>query len=385
MIVATLRRTSQQPELLLWVLYLLLFPLYVFKSGLPQPGDLLVLLMAPVVLLRWDGRLPGPSAQALRPLLVFTSYVVVSALAWSIATSSWTIDLQRGFLLSPAFYVYNALLFVIAIVLYRRHGDTLLAVTVYTLIASVLMQAALSLVYSRGDIRGQVLFNNPNQLGYFSLLSGTILLLLQRRLRLPTWLVAVTLLGCSYLALLSASKAALGSLAILVAVAVFDRLRTVFLVGGIVALALSVSSPLTVIVERTEHRIRNDQHSGFFLERGYDRILNHPEYWIAGSGEGNYLRFKDTTTVGSVELHSSAGTLFFCYGFAGTGLFLWFLWRIVRGAPIRLQLQLLPAAAYGFVHQGLRFTLLWVLLAIVVVLRAEGSAPAGPGRRGARP
>ena len=61
--------------------------------------------------------------------------------------------------------------------------------------------------------------------------------------------------------------------------------------------------------------------------------------------------------------------LFFCYGVVGATLFLAFLARVVVGAGLQTALLLVPAAAYGLSHQGMRFTLLWVLLACVVAIK----------------
>jgi hypothetical protein len=46
---------KQDPMLILWTMYLLLDPIYVFRSGLPQPGDMLVIFLTPLALSRWNG------------------------------------------------------------------------------------------------------------------------------------------------------------------------------------------------------------------------------------------------------------------------------------------------------------------------------------------
>jgi hypothetical protein len=147
------------------------------------------------------------------------------------------------------------------------------------------------------------------------------------------------------------------------------RLRTM-IVAGLVLLALVfTSNPFSDAIDRTAQRFQIDQSLGFFEERGYDRIWNHPEYWVLGSGEGAYERFKDTTIIGSHELHSSLGTLFFCYGAVGLLVFLIFMWTVMRRTRLHAWLVMAPAFAYGMTHQGLRFSLMWVLLGVVVALR----------------
>ena len=103
---------------------------------------------------------------------------------------------------------------------------------------------------------------------------------------------------------------------------------------------------------------------------------------------------RETSVIGAHELHSSAGTIFFCYGIVGTVLFGVFSWRVIQRGRLRYVLMLLPASAYGLTHQGLRFTLLWVLLAMFIALkdyerrRVVAAPPArrpGPLRRPLHP
>ena len=48
--------------------------------------------------------------------------------------------------------------------------------------------------------------------------------------------------------------------------------------------------------------------------------------------------------------------------------------RVAHGAGLQTAALLVPAAAYGLSHQGLRFTLLWVLLACVVAIKESNRA-----------
>ena len=46
-----------------------------------------------------------------------------------------------------------------------------------------------------------------------------------------------------------------------------------------------------------------------------------------------------------------------------------FLWRLFRGARIRLAMTLIPIMAWIISHQGLRESMLWVLLAMFAVVK----------------
>jgi hypothetical protein len=258
-------------------------------------------------------------------------------------------------------------------VLYRRFGDQFLRVTAYSTIASLVFQATVSFFYSRGGLRGSVLFNNPNQLGYYALLSATVLVLLQNRVRMRPTLIAATLLVAAYLATLASSKSALLGMAILFGLALFQKIRTVLILSVLAGVAISTLQPIQQAINNAEYRIENDTHHEFFLERGYDRILNNPEYWITGAGEGYFGRFSSSTLIGSAEIHSSYGTIFFCYGILGSLVFLFFLYQLFKGVPFRRAIIMVPAGAYSVVHQGLRFTLLWMVLALVTCHWDEGN------------
>jgi hypothetical protein len=245
------------------------------------------------------------------------------------------------------------------------------------------LQVAVSFVFSRGSMRGEVLFNNPNQLGYYAMLSASILMMAHRRVGLTTVPLTVGMLAAAYLSLFSASRAALAGLVILLAIGFLSRLRSM-LIAAVLAVPIIFSSPFDAAIERTQDRVANDDSLGFFEERGYDRISAHPEYLVMGAGEGGFKRFEDSTAIGSHEMHSAYGTILFSYGIVGCVLFIVLCVQLVRGAPLRLMLMLLPAASYSVTHQGLRFTLLWVLLAFPMLMqagRARAARPAAGHRR----
>jgi hypothetical protein len=137
----------------------------------------------------------------------------------------------------------------------------------------------------------------------------------------------------------------------------------------VLAVLTFTANPFSRAIEKAQSRIANDQSHGLLEERGYDRVWNNPEYWFFGAGEGDYKRFADTTVIHSHELHSSAATLFFSYGVIGVALFAVFLWLALKGLSGRMWIVVLPGFAYGMVHQGLRFTLMWVMLGFVIALR----------------
>jgi hypothetical protein len=360
----------RDPVLLLWSLYVLLFPIYYLPSGLPQPSAVVIVLLAPLVFARFDGRIFPAARGPVRALGTFLLYVIAETLIWTLLESAYTLSARNGFLIVPIWYLFDFLVFMVTLLLYRTYRERFLKLTLWLVLISALTQAALSfpIAAARGG-RTTLLFNNPNQLGFYALLSATLITFGRGRVRLDNKLVAAGLVACGYLGLLSASKGALLAIGLLVVVGVLSNPRMIVLAAASMLILLMVSNPVSEALDRTTSRFGRTDELGMLESRGYDRIMNHKEYWVLGAGEGDYQRFEDTTVIGDHELHSSGGTIFFCYGIVGSLVFLNFMWNIVRRAPFRRSLLLLPAFVYGLSHQGLRFTLLWVLLATFVNLK----------------
>jgi O-antigen ligase len=371
-IVATLQqitRIRRDALLVMWTLVVLLLPFYVFDSGVPQPADWIALLLLPMLLRTWNGRLPGPLIRPLKSLVLFMVYVFLVNIVWSFVIFSFSINAKNGFLMAPTYYLFNALLFFTFLLMFQRYGEFLLWLTVRLVLAAVFLQVLVSAVGRASHGRSTGMFNNPNQLGYYALLSACLILFGQKRFKISTVLVTAGLAACSYLALLSASKAALASICGLGAVLLISKLRTIVLAGIVFSVLIFTSNPFSRAIDRAQDRIENDESYGFFEERGYDRIVAFPEYWMFGAGEGYYNRFKEVSAIGAHELHSSTATLFFCYGIAGVTLFGLFMWGVMAGAGLRSWIIVGAGFAYGMTHQGLRFRLLWLLLAMVCSLR----------------
>ncbi|MEZ4365358.1 MAG: hypothetical protein R2939_03600 [Kofleriaceae bacterium] len=363
------------PAMLAWITYLLLVPLYVFKSGLPQPGDLFIMIMVPAVLWRWNGRLPRAAREALQPLLWFTGWVFVVNYSWAMILGKFGLFGPDTFVLYPLYYLYNALVFLAALVLFRRHGEAFLRVTLYVTYG-IVGALVLSSFVTRGDgLRGSLFFNNPNQLGYYALLSACIIELLHRRLKQRRLTSGLALCACGYLSLISASRAAAIGISLLLIFMIFSNPRTL-VVASIAAIALLAGGgPISNAIDASQQRVLAAQQNpvGFLEERGYDRLLAHKEYLLLGAGEGGFSRFNESSRVKNMEIHSSAGTVLFSYGVVGAILFLAFLGRVVWGAAARDALVLLPALIYTVAHQGLRFTMLWVLLAVFLMVKDHGA------------
>ena len=347
--------------------FMLALPFYSFANGMPQPADLamLVLLGRLALVLSRKRELPVGLWEHGLPLALFVLY------AWAL-TLVWTLRLgEARMLVYPLFYSYNLAVFGGSMLLFLRRGDGFLRMAMHAAAASLILQVLLSpLAFQADAIRQTRFLNGPNQLGYFALLAVTLFVLGDNRRRVhPAYLILV-FAAASYLAVLSLSKSALLALAALVFITGLRRpwILAVAAVAGLAAFFLSDSQPLLVKVSERLFTIGVDFDDSL-AGRGYDRLLHHPAHMFLGAGEGAFWRF-ESFIVG--EVHSSFGTLIFAYGLPGLALFVFFLARVYQSAGWASFALTLPILFYGLTHQGLRFRLLWVLLAFLAAGREQG-------------
>lgn len=374
---------SPRFHLVLFALFLLLVPFYLFgktpvpqtltsatlnrielsekvEGGVAQPADYVIAVLVLTLLAGPGfGMLPA-HLPALRIFACFVAYIALVNAAWTMLT------LNLSIMKYTAYYVYCVFVFLAFLVLYARFGERLLRVTFHGIAASLLLQAIVSpLAPERLGFRRMVFFNNPNQLGSFTVVGACLFYLGTRHIRVNGWYQVGVYTAAVYLALLSLSKAAFLSLGVLAILVLLERPLVLLvgapLLGFLLTVALNVPRDIAPgVVRNLQDRVNTKEMDESVAGRGYDRFLNHPEYVFFGAGEGGFQRFRSELIS---ELHSSYGTLLFCYGVAGTVLFTWGVVVVCRRTDIQSALCLAPVFTFGLLHQGLRSSLFWVLLA----------------------
>lgn len=348
-----------------WSLYPVLVPFYFLgktpvpgqqkvASGVPQVADFYLTAVVVLVLGGLRLRLPRPAGPVLGAFAAFVGYAALVNCTWAALLDN------TSFLVSSAYYVYDALLFLTVLVLYGHFGDRFLWATVHAVIASVLLQLLLSpLAPEPYGPRQSLFFNDENQLGYFCVLAATIVALGARRVAVSPVLRLAFYTTVGYLTFLSQCRGALLGLAALGVVALLGRpVRLLLVLAGLAAVYLVLTLDPEVVGKSWERLVTGGEYDSL-ATRGYDRMVNYPEHLFLGAGEGAYTRFR-SGLYGS-ELHSSLGSLLFCYGIVGAGCFLGGLVFVGRRDP-RAALYLVPALVHGVGHQGFRFAFFWVML-----------------------
>lgn len=360
--------------LLVWLAAMLLVPVYTSRSGKPQFADFAFLAIAGLVLFAGSKRLYGGVRSTLTPFWIFTGYGILVNAVWYLSIG------DKVFVNTSAFLLFNAMVLFAGTRVAAKATDSFVAVCVYASVASLLLQTALVHVLPTTELRHIGTFNNPNQLAYFALCSCTILVMAGERFHNIRWMIIAALACGAYLSFIAVSRAGLAAI-LLLAATFFVRRPALVFAGAIVVLALlfvsesreQPSEPRSNdftsqdLWTRKLDDVSKSDVNDYLQDRGIDRLVRHPLHVVLGAGEGGYRRFH----AGGLEMHSSLGTIVFCYGIVGAVCFGTFLYRAVLLAGVGTGVYLLPAVLYGLFHQGLRFRILWITFAVMLALGAS--------------
>lgn len=352
-----------------WALYLLLNPLYLLPSGGLQAAHLFLIATFPFVFVMWIRRLP-------RHVELFVAAGSFFAYIFMVNTIWFARYYSSVFLLSSCYVMYNMLMLVVVATIFRDQPMSLARVTRAMLLVTLVIEAAVALIVGdQGYGRTMGTFNDPNQMGYWALLTAVCFFVVREgpRLRL-TDLLALGLAGL--IIFLSVSRAAiLGFSALVMLVALFSRLDprrvlpcVVILVAALMLTHfadLGLDQSYQGVFDFAQKRFASkDTANDSLAERGYGRLWLFPEYLLFGAGDGEYtLRFNLAN-----ETHSTVGSILFAYGIVGLTLFGLLLFVLVRRADWFRTTLLIPVMIYGIAQQGVRFSMFWTFLALVFAL-----------------
>jgi len=347
----------------LWGFVILSLSFNVYGPGNPQPGDFMLVGILCIPILVVPFQMPVLIRRPVLSLAAFVLYVVFCNFVWVALTSEW------DFFKASAFYAFNFSVFFGFLVMLGQRGDDWLRWTLYGFAATLVMLALLSIPFGHRAESGrlELFFVNPNQLAYHVLLCASIVVMLAPRYNVPRLVLYGLLLCAFYIELRTYSRAGLLGIALLAAIQFTHRptlITVLALPVLLIALYLDLRALDTDLWERRFTTVQESTTEDYLTDRGVDRMLAHPEYLIAGAGEGYHLRFHPS----KFEIHSSAATLLFSYGIVGTALFLIFLRWLSGAAGWRLTLLMVPALSYSLFHQGLRARPFWLLLATALGL-----------------
>lgn len=344
----------------------IIHPFYLIDSGYPQISD--IFMGIAFLLFIFNYRIRRDKILLMVVILILLIALINST--WGIIYSS------PAFSLSIFYYLFNFMILIMGLNLYIHHGDEFLHLLYRALFASLFLQVFISpLLINTSLSRQSLMFNNPNQLGYYSLLTLCILTLLFYMLNKNIWQYYTVIIFTLYLALLSNSSSTILSIGIVLGVQIFIIVFRLDIKSKITFFITSLSLVILVVffwtditsfelIDNMLNRFSNKESKvgSFFYERRYDRVLDNLHLTILGAGEGLMVQ-----RFGRGEIHSTLMAFFFNYGILSLFfLILLFLFLIRKPTLISLAV-LLSIHFYGLSHNGIRQPIFWLLHVIVYI------------------
>jgi hypothetical protein len=343
------------------------WPFYLLPQGFPQIYAVFALGAFAALCLYRRVRLIVLQQAEIQLLWIFTAYTVVINTSFALTEQ----DIEP--LSYSVFYLVCMCGATAVHALLKTEPRTARAIY-YGVVASLLLQ--LPLLFILGGLtpgRQTLLFNNPNQLGFYGLLALTYVCFLHRKLVEPTWLFFAAVVTACLVILLSLSKAAIvSSIALLLmhflltpaAGRLGRRWRPLLLVlipCGMVAIVQLYGTELDFL-DRALTRISaiGSSSDDNLAGRGYGRIVEFPYFMFFGAGEGAFERWDP-----SHEIHSMLGTLLFCYGAPGLAIFGCLFAMLIRRAPRDFAIYVMPTLLYSLTHNPLRQMMMWALFVLI--------------------
>lgn len=347
-----------------WMIGIMSFPFYLFGSGGIQISTIFLFMAAlgEINKLNFKDKTYILVKNRVFPIFLFLVYAILITLAWLI------IIRDSSILTFPLIYIFDFfILFSLCLRLVK--DNNFVTFFAYLIIFSIITQFILSFIFISNSFRSTLFFNNPNQLGYFSLLTAALITILVKYKYIKTIYYVVGMLCCIWLAQLSLSKSAMVSGIFLLIYSLATNIRAqIILIIFFILFAFTIGDNSFLLNRFDIVQARLDEIGSSSDDnaegRGYDRIWLQPEMLLLGASEGAVYRW-DTFLTG-YEMHSTWGTILFSYGIFGTLCWLYFLLKMGLSNKFVTLVPLLSVFAYGITHNGLRFVYFWFFMAILI-------------------
>lgn len=350
-----------------------ILPVYVFASGGVQPAHAVLACFAGLTLIRKG--IPVKS-WSLSLLAIFVYSFLVESI--------YVIDEEQPeTLINSIFFLYNFVL-VCAVYQYVRQ------VGLSALVPGILVAAGIALVsilITGVDLRemadtgrSTATFNNPNQLGFFSVCLLSLGYLSYRHRTVNYWWAACIFAVSLFLAISSLSKAAMVANFFVIGLAlkpISSRYALLgwslgVLAGGALLLNLFRSGAFDefLFMERLANMVHESDSS--LESRGYFAFI-----------EGNSLQLlfglgaQGVDEIVGHEVHATLASVFNNYGLFGLLIFsvalaVWAVRLWDEYGFVGLVCLTGPATLYGLTHNGVRFVFFWILFAASIAMAERG-------------
>ena len=369
---------------ILLLLFILLRPFYVRASGQVQPADGFLMLYFFCIAYRdFKTEVLIPNIKKNKLFYIFLVFAIM------INGFYHKVVPDPRFIFSSLYLVY------MGVVVYSYDSGInkgLIDKIRYILYANLVIQF---LVYSsglgrlyyelweEGATRYMGTFTDPNQFGFYIFIV-LLFAYLTKHEKVDTYLFPIASAMGIFLIIQSKSLAAFLGLAVLYTLALLRFISEKFRVNKVILCVMLILSTTGVVyyfiptsdfriedveyttVNRIRYKIYNviyaDGIKDILRERAAEKIINYPEYFIYGAGEGNYERYYPEPVN---EIHSSFINLFFSYGLIPFAILMgWFKKRLkgLNAVSLVCFITILIESMFLVNYRQALFWVLWITL-----------------------
>lgn len=349
---------------------------YILPSGNFQIGDFCMMLsFAVYFLIRKKGSIYISKSNRL-----FVLYVVCISI---INFIYFIIYDNSGFMKSSLYYLFNLLVLIlfVAYLELEENSKIFLKLLMCVLKLSLITQACFFLLgfgkwYAGSRYEGT--FNDPNQYGVYILFSTLLIYIIGIMFKKKTllWLIV----GFALIVLSASTGMLLGIFAFIVTNFIFNfrnlnkkKIYAYFIVCILVAVfyvllsnqLLKLSSSVTenFLYERVMEKLTkfsgDTGEESLLSDRGWNRIVEYPQYFVYGSGEGYFQRFNT-----GLEIHSSVLGPLFYYGLIPFLILVSWLRKKFKNLNIGLYCVYFSILTESFFLVNNRQPMFWMLLVL---------------------
>lgn len=392
--------------LLLVYIYLLLRPYYFFASGGLQISDIfLILAFALFVLINSRSselyKIKVESMKENRLFFFFTVLVFCINIIYFISYP------DSRFIMSTLYFIFN--LFVIYIFTFcmkksLKFTDNAFKIFVFNLIIQFLLYV-LKIGRYWDSSRYMGTFNDPNQFGYYILLTYSFVYLLNRckniKGKCDGLFMLISFFISLFLIIQSSSTGMILGFSTFIILAFIDNLKKPinFLKNNKnkIALTLMFCVPILVFIcvlnpsffantvnkvgssdifnrvvekiNRAENTSNNTEEISIWEDRALDYIILYPKYILFGSGEGGKDRFPMVHHF--TEIHSTFPALLFYYGIFPMIILLIWIQRKLKGIDAKCYIIYFALIAESFTLANQRQALFWTIFCLATLLKEK--------------
>ena len=375
--------------------YIFFKPFYLFSSGGIQISEIFIVI---AFLLTLVEKIPkdGVTKKMLKDLKILFIFILCVII---INFIYFDIYQNIEFLISTVQYI---LIFMGIYVFANKISDKKVLKNIYKITKINLIIQLLIYLTGMGRaydaFRYMGTFNDPNQFGYFIVLSVAFLYVIEDVLKIRKRAVVMYLISL-ILIFASASTGMLMAMTILFVLHIIRRIKSIIKwisknLGKIFVTAICIMAVVLVIVsnvdlknlviETLEQSIQNmtiaerlqgkidkaeSSNSSLIEERGIDKLIKYPQYLIYGSGQGYFDRF--TKAAFQIEVHSTLPGIWLYYGIVPLIILLIWIYESIKKVRLKYMIPYIALLIESFTLYNQRQLLLWIIIIMANLLREE--------------